>query len=68
MQSGFSQNLIKQAQAYFSRQYSRHISAAETVEFLNSLADLYEVYRGLAAVAPALKRGTSADLIDPHSC
>jgi len=54
----YPQELIERTQGYFSQKSGRGISIDEAIDYLNALADLYEVFIDFAvdseAAPPAL--------------
>ena len=48
----FNQELITRAQTYFGEKSGRDISPETAIEYLNSLAGLYESFMELAGAVP----------------
>lgn len=49
----YTPSLICRAKKYFIQKYKRDLSDDETILFLDTLTDLYEIYQKLAGAAPA---------------
>lgn len=66
----FSELLEQRVISYFKQKHGLEISPATAQEYLRSFAELFMAFCGgdsdaQGALAP---RGTSPDLISPHSC